>query len=141
MGNSTIQIHQGNFRCEKHGIQFTRGRPYKKNDNAHIEQKNWTHVRRVLGWDRYDTHEELDAINALYRGELRVMMNLFQPCVKLLRKERIGTKVRRYYDEAKTPIDRLLVASPTTPALTKLLGQRDTTDPFTLSQRIGLVKK
>ena len=64
------------------------------------------------------------------------MMNLFQPCVKLVRKERVCTKVRRYYDEAKTPIDRLLDARPTTPALTKLLGQRNTTDPFTLSQRI-----
>lgn len=134
-GSEFINHHLYRY-CEKHDIQFTRGRPYKKNDNAHIEQKNWTHVRRVLGWDRYDTQEELDAINALYRGELRLMMNLFQPCVKLLRKERVGTKVRRYYDEAKTPIDRLLDASPTTPALTKLQGQRNTTDPFTLSQRI-----
>jgi len=134
-GSEFINHHLCRY-CEKHDIQFTRGRPYKKNDNAHIEQKNWTHVRRVLGWDRYDTREELDAINALYRGELRVMMNLFQPCVKLVRKERVGAKVRRYYDEAKTPIDRLLDASPTTPALTKLLGQRNTTDPFTLSQRV-----
>jgi hypothetical protein len=134
-GSEFINYHLCRY-CEKHDIQFTRGRPYKKNDNAHIEQKNWTHVRRVLGWDRYDTREELDAMNALYRGELRVMMNLFQPCVKLVRKERVGTKVRRYYDEAKTPIDRLLDARPTTPALTKLLGQRNTTDPFTLSQRI-----
>lgn len=134
-GSEFINYHLCRY-CEEHDIQFTRGRPYKKNDNAHIEQKNWTHVRRVLGWDRYDTQKELDAMNTLYRGELRVMMNLFQPCVKLLRKERVGSKVRRYYDEAKTPIDRLLDTRPMTPALSKLLRQRDTTDPFTLSKRI-----
>jgi hypothetical protein len=134
-GSEFINYHLYRY-CQKHRIQFTRGRPYKKNDNAHIEQKNWTHVRRVFGWDRYDTREELDAINALYRGELGVMMNLFQPCVKLIRKERVGTKVRRYYDEAKTPLDRLISAAPSMPVLTKLLNQRETTDPFVLSRTI-----
>ncbi len=134
-GSEFINHHLFRY-CQDKGIQFTRGRPYKKNDNAHIEQKNWTRVRRVFGWDRYDTPEEQGAMNALYRGELGLMMNLFQPCVKLIRKERVGTKVRRYYDGAKTPLDRLLNASAATPILAKRLAERDTTDPFVLSRSI-----
>ncbi len=65
--------------CQAHEIQFTRGRPYKKDDNAHIEQKNWTHVRKLLGYVRYDTPLALAAINDLYRHELRVFQNLFLP--------------------------------------------------------------
>jgi len=64
-------------------MQFTRGRPYKKDDNAHIEQKNWTHVRRLLGYVRYDTPGAREAINDLYRNELRRFQNLFLPSVKL----------------------------------------------------------
>ena len=67
--------------CRAHDIQFTRGRPYKKDDNAPIEQKHWTHVRKLLGWERYATPEARDAVNGLYRDELRLMMNLFQPAV------------------------------------------------------------
>ena len=135
-GSEFINHHLRDY-CDKHDIQFTRGRPYKKNDNAHIEQKNWTHVRRVFGWDRYDTQEELDAMNALYRGQMGIMMNLFQPCVKLIRKERIGTKVRRYYDDAKTPLDRLVDSITVTPHITKLLRQRENIDPFNLSRDLN----
>lgn len=134
-GSEFINHHLYRY-CQKHRIQFTRGRPYKKDDNAHIEQKNWTHVRRILGWDRYDTHEQLEAINALYRGELRIMMNLFQPCVKLIRKERVGSKLRRIYDQAITPLDRLTQTSKTMPRITRLHKQRERTDPFTLSKSI-----
>ena len=76
--------------CRAHQIQFTRGRPYKKDDNAHVEQKNWTTVRKLLGWDRYDSLEAQAAINDLYRHEWRLMVNLYQPSVKLLRKMRVG---------------------------------------------------
>ena len=134
-GSEFINHHLYRY-CQKHRIQFTRGRPYKKDDNAHIEQKNWTHVRRIFGWDRYDTHEQLQAMNALYRGELRLMMNLFQPCVKLIKKERVGSKLRRRYDQARTPLDRLVQASQSTPAIVRLLKQRAATDPFTLSKTI-----
>src|SRR5438309_3267196 len=65
--------------CRQRQIQFTRGRPYKKDDNAHIEQKNWTHVRKLLGWLRYDSPEALEAVNDLFRHDLRLMMNLFPP--------------------------------------------------------------
>lgn len=76
-GAEFINLHLFRY-CEARAIQFTRGRPYKKDDNAHIEQKNWTHVRRLLGWHRYDSPQALAAINDLYRHELRLMMNLFQ---------------------------------------------------------------
>jgi len=134
-GSEFINYHLVGY-CDKHHIHFTRGRPYKKDDNAHIEQKNWTHVRRVFGWDRYDTRSQLDAMNALYRGELATMMNLFQPCVKLIRKERVGSKLRRRYDQARTPLDRLSECSKKTPAIARLTNRRTQTDPFTLSQNI-----
>ena len=94
--------------CDHHDIQFTRGRAYKKNDNAHIEQKNWTHVRKIMGYERYDSEEHLAAIHNLYRKKLRLMMNLFQPCVKLKKKERIGSKIKRSYESPATPLDRLI---------------------------------
>ena len=81
--------------CEQKQIQLTRGRPYKKNDNAHVEQKNWTHVRKLLGWERYDSERVVEAMNDLYRHERRLWMNLFLPSVKLVRKTRVGSKLRR----------------------------------------------
>lgn len=134
-GSEFINHHLVRY-CKKHCIQFTRGRPYKKDDNAHIEQKNWTHVRRIFGWDRYDTRAQLDAMNALYRGELYTMMNLFQPCVKLIGKKQIGARLRRYYDKARTPLDRLIEVQQSTPALTRLVVRREKTDPFILSASI-----
>jgi len=123
--------------CRKRRIQFTRGRPYKKNDNAHIEQKNWTHVRRLIGWDRYDSSSAVGLMNDLYRNELRLMMNLFQPSVKLIRKERIGSRLKRVYDSPQTPLDRLR-ACPGIPKakVAALLRLRETTDPFHLAKTI-----
>ena len=137
-GSEFINHHLVRY-CAKHRIHFTRGRAYKKDDNAHIEQKNWTHVRRIFAWDRYDSREQQDAMNHLYRGDLRFMMNLFQPCVKLKTKTRVGSKLRRHYDRATTPLDRLLQTSPQTAAtiaLNKLTTQRESTDPFALSHTI-----
>ena len=81
-GSEFINYHLKAF-CDQKQIQFTRGRPYKKDDNAHIEQKNWTHVRKILGYLRYDSPKALDAINNLYRQELRILQNLFLPSMKL----------------------------------------------------------
>lgn len=100
--------HHLRAHCQTHGIQFTRGRPYKKDDNAHIEQKNWTHVRKLLGYERYDSAAALTAINALYE-DLRLLQNLFLPSVKLREKCRIGARLTRRYDTARTPLDRLRV--------------------------------
>lgn len=134
-GSEFINYHLVRY-CQKHDIQFTRSRPYKKDDNAHIEQKNWTHVRRIFGWDRFDNRAQLDVLNELYRHQLRSMMNLFQPCVKLVEKVRVGSRIRRRYDKAKTPLNRLIEAGALTPAVSKLIDQRAQTDPFVLSKHI-----
>ncbi|MBI3291740.1 MAG: integrase, partial [Elusimicrobia bacterium] len=79
-GEEFINWHLLRFcRKSRPQIEFTRGRAYKKDDNAHVEQKNWTHVRQVFGWDRYDTEEALHAMNDLYEHELRWFQNFFQP--------------------------------------------------------------
>ena len=123
--------------CKQQKIQFTRGRPYKKDDNAHIEQKNWTHVRKLLGWDRYDTQAAPDAINALYGKEWRLMMNLFQPSVKLIGKKRVGSRLLRKYDVATTPLDRLLSCGQgDAEKLQHLLLLRSRLDPFRLAETI-----
>jgi hypothetical protein len=93
---------------QQHRLAFTRSRPMRKNDNAYIEQKNYTHVRRPLDYLRYDTEQELRIINHLYRKELRLFKNFFQPVMKLKRKDRIDGHLRRVYEQAKTPYQRLL---------------------------------
>lgn len=135
-GSEFINHHLFRY-CETRDIQFTRGRPYKKDDNAHIEQKNWMNVRKLLGWDRYESPAALAAINDLYDHELRLMMNLFQPSVKLQRKTRVGARVRRVYDAPQTPLDRLLATKDVDRAtLQALQRQRARLDPFALADTI-----
>src|SRR6266540_2179966 len=123
--------------CRTGQIQFTRGRPYKKDDNAHIEQKNWTHVRKLIGWDRYDSPAAVGLLNDLYRHELRLMMNLFQPSVKLMKKERVGSRLKRIYHVPQTPLERLLAHPEADPMkLAELVRLRDSTDPFMLARTI-----
>jgi len=93
--------------CRDTSLKRFRSRPNKKNDQAHIEQKNGTHVRRLMGWDRFDTEEAVEAMNDLYRNEWRLLSNLFLPSVKLARKIRVGSRIKRVYGAAKTPLDRL----------------------------------
>ena len=106
-GPEFINYHLINY-CEKENLEFTRSRPRKKNDNAYIEQKNWTHVRKVFGYFRYDTDEELILMNSLYEKELRLYKNFFSPVMKLKEKERVGGRVKRKYDTPKTPYQRLI---------------------------------
>ena len=135
-GSEFINFHLLKY-CRRARIQFTRGRPYKKDDNAHIEQKNWTHVRKLLGYLRYDSEPALEAINWLYRNELRLLQNLFMPSVKLVGKERVGSKLRRRYDRARTPLERLLEQPKADQAaLARLVALRNGLDPFTLSQAV-----
>jgi len=138
-GSEFINTHLFNFcqqRPEGRAIQFTRSRAYKKDDNAHIEQKNWTHVRKLLGWDRYDTLEALQAINQLYE-ELRIFQNLFQPSMKLSTKIRKGSRLIRRYDKPLTPFERVLKSpEPTPKKLQVLQSALRSTDPFQLSCRI-----
>ena len=109
-GSEFINQHLWDY-CQAQELQFTRGRPYKKDDNAHIEQKNWTHVRRLLGYVRYDSPGGAGRDPDPYRGELRLFQNLFLPSVKLPRKERVGARVRRRYDAPQTPLDRVLACA------------------------------
>ena len=94
--------------CAKEKLEFTRSRPGHKNDNAYIEEKNWTHVRKVLGYLRYDTVEEIAIIRNLYRHELRLYKNFFQPVMKLVHKERIGGRIKRKYGTPMTPHQNLI---------------------------------
>jgi len=122
--------------CGRRRIQFTRGRPYKKDDNAHIEQKNWTHVRKVLGYDRYDSEPALTAINAVY-ADLRLLQNVFLPTVKLVAKERIGARVRRRYDRPQTPLERVRQSTSRHQGrVAALVALQTTLDPFILARRI-----
>ncbi len=137
-GSEFINDHLYRY-CQVQQIQFTRGRPYKKDDNAHIEQKNWTHVRRLLGYLRYDSRAALEAINDLYRNELRLFQNLFLPSVKLERKVRVGSRLRRHYEAPQTPFQRLCACPPAVfhpDRVAELKRLRDTLDPFALSHTI-----
>ena len=135
-GSEFINDHLFRY-CRSRAIQFTRGRPYKKDDNAHIEQKNWTHVRRILGYIRYDTAAAREAIDDLYRNELRLFQNLFLPSVKLERKERIGSRLIRHYQAPQTPFQRVAASPVADPErVAELRRQRETFDPFELSAAI-----
>jgi len=108
-GSEFINAHLLRY-CEQNQITFTRSRPYRKNDSCFVEQKNWSVIRRAVGYGRYDTDKELNILNELY-SYLRLYVNFFQPVRKLIKKERMGSKVSKTYDEAKTPYRRVL-ASP-----------------------------
>jgi hypothetical protein len=93
--------------CREEKITFTRGRVGRKNDNAYVEQKNWSVVRRAVGYWRYDSPEQLDLLNTLY-ARLRLYINFFLPVMKLEEKVRVGSKVKRVYDDPQTPYARAL---------------------------------
>ena len=93
--------------CLNEKITFTRSRPYKKNDQAHVEQKNWSVVRHTVGYDRWETEQEFALLERVY-DDLRLYVNCFQPSFKLIAKERIGNRTIKRYDTAKTPYQRVL---------------------------------
>ncbi|MGH7404385.1 MAG: integrase catalytic domain-containing protein [Candidatus Methylomirabilales bacterium] len=95
--------------CQREGIRFTRGRPYKKNDQAYAEQKVWAIVRRLVGYDRYSTRAAFDQLDRLYEL-LRLYTNFFQPTAKLRSKTRRGPRLIKRFDPARTPYQRLLHA-------------------------------
>ena len=135
-GSEFINWHLQRW-CQQNQIQLTRGRPYKKDDNAHIEQKNWTHVSKLLGCERYDSRAAVEAMNDLNRQELRLWLNLYLPSVKLVKKVRVGSKVRRVYDAPQTPLERVMASasahSNQIAALKKLWASLD---PFQLGKVI-----
>ena len=118
-------------------MRITARNSSKKDDNAHVEQKNWTYVRKLLGWDRYDSRAAVEAINDLYRHELRLWLNLYLPSVKLVKKVRVGSKLRRVYDAAQTPFQRVLASPQADPAkVAQLQALMATLDPFELAKVI-----
>jgi hypothetical protein len=121
----------------KRPIQFTRSRAYKKDDNAHVEQKNWTHVRQWLGYDRLDSPDLVPLMNELYTSEWRLFLNFFCPSVKLIEKKRVASKTVKRYDKPKTPYQRIL-ESPEISAETKraLREQFKTLNPFVLRKAL-----
>jgi len=107
-GSEFINWHMVKY-CDKKNLFFTRSRPDRKNDNAYVEQKNNTHIRQRLGYGRYNTKEQLNIINDLYRNELRLFDNFFRPVMKIKSKEKINNSVcKKTYDTAQTPYQRLL---------------------------------
>jgi len=92
----------------KRPIDFTRSRPYQKNDNAHVENKNWTHIRQYLGYQRFEKIELVKLMNDLYQNEWNLYFNFFMPSVKLISKQRIGSKTIKIHDKPKTPAQRLI---------------------------------
>lgn len=94
--------------CLANNIEFTRGRPYQKNDNAHIEQKNYTHVRKLVGYKRLDKEHQLKKMNDLYWSEWDFYKNFFIPNKKLIEKKRVEAKIVKKYDLPRTPYQRLM---------------------------------
>mgnify|MGYP001562759313 CR=1 FL=1 len=135
-GGNILNIHVYNY-AQENGIAMSRSRPYKKNDNCFVEQKNSTHVRQVVGYLRYDTKEEQEIMSDLYRNELRLYKNFFQPVMKLSSKERIKGKIHKKQGAAMTPYKRLMTSS-AVPETAKIQLQKlyDSLNPAQLKRSI-----
>lgn len=126
--------------CRRHRIQMSRSRPYQKNDNAWVEQKNWTHVRKVVGYRRFTTEAECAILGALYEA-LADFRNFFQPAMKLKEKVRVGGKIRRVYEPPRTPYQRVLELGQLKPKQRRHLEQRyRSLDPVELRRRIDQLR-
>lgn len=124
--------------CQHHHVRFTRGRPYRKNDQAWVEQRNGLLVRRLVGYDRYSSRAALTVLHRLY-ALLRVQHNFFRPVRKLVSKRRVGSKVIKHYDAAQTPYQRVLAAGVLTADQRLALEQQvRALDPISLARDIQL---
>jgi hypothetical protein len=122
-------------RSEQNKVEFTRSGPYKKNDNAHVEQKNWTHVRQIFGYYRFDNPKIVMLMNDLYANELSSLMNFFYPCIKLIEKVRIKSSIKKKYDKAQTPYQRLMASNCLNEKQKAILSAKfKSMDPFLLQQ-------
>jgi len=139
-GSEFINAHLKRY-CEEHGITFTRSRPYRKNDSCYVEQKNWTAVRKYAGYFRYEGEEQLLLLNRLYEA-LCLYLNFFQPQARLREKVREGSRVKKRYDEPKTPYQRIL-EDPEVDEITKrkLGRQYRKLNPAQLMREIGSLQR
>ncbi len=134
-GSEFINAHLLSY-CLKNEITFTRSRAYKKNDSCFVEQKNYSVVRRNVGYSRYDTDEELYLLNELY-VYLDSYINYFQPVLKLASKTRVGSKVSKKYDKARTPFRRVLESKSIDDKIKKSLKREyDSLNPAELKRKI-----
>ena len=118
-------------------VQFTRSRPYHKDDNAHVEQKNWTQVRQWLGYSRFDNPDVVPLLNDLFRNEWRLYHNFFMPSVKLLEKKQVAAKTIKRYDKSKTPYQRALESPDVETSVKRTLKEQfETLNPFWLRKAI-----
>ncbi len=127
------KIH--NYLCKGriNPVKMVRRRPNKKNDNAHVEQKNFTHVRQIFGYDRLDDQVMVALMNEIYCAYWNKLHNFFIPTMKLVERTRIGGRIQKKYDQPKTPFDRI-IENPEVPAWAKksLFEQKKCYDPFKL---------
>ncbi len=130
-GSEFINDHLYRY-CKEEQITFTRGRAGKQNDGAHVEQKNWSVVRRAVGYHRYDTLDQLDLLNRLY-AVMHFYVNFFLPVAKLKEKSRVGGKTKKRYDDPLTPYARAL-RSPDVSDERKALLLRETYELLDLVQ-------
>ena len=125
------------FTDRKRPVGFTRSRPYHKNDNAHIENKNWTNVRQYLGYERFDEARLVHLLNDLYQNEWTDYFNFFIPSVKLIEKKRINSKIKKIHDGASTPYHRLINSIHTDPRLKEQLKAKfKTLNPFEIQSKM-----
>jgi len=118
-------------------VKFTRSRPYHKDDNGHIEQKNWTHVRQLLGYDRLEDPALIEEINNLYVKVWEPLHNYFMPSAKLITKDRHGAKLKRCHNLPQTPCDRLLASDDISKETKRLLiERRSELDPIELGNEV-----
>lgn len=138
-GTEFINGHLYRYAQEEH-LEFSRSRPYEKNDNYLVEQKNGRVVRRHIGYLRHDTERELTILNELY-GLLAMYHNFFQPVMKLVEKERVGSKIKRTFAKAQTPY-QMVIQSPTVDNKTKqrLIKQYESLNPAELKRQIDAKK-
>jgi hypothetical protein len=125
------------FFDRKNRVEFVRRRPYKKNDNAHVEQKNWTHVRELFGYERFDAESQVEFMNDIYKRLWNPLWNFFTPVMKLKTKTRVGGKIIKTYDEPTTPYQRLINSNMLSEEqLAKLQAQFKKLNPFELKREL-----
>jgi hypothetical protein len=117
---------------------MTRSRPYKKDDNAHVEQKNWTHIRQWFGYERHDNPAVVELINQLTKGPYGQLLNFFHASLKLESKEKKDGRVRRTYGEAQTPLARVLASAQVSQGTkVRLRAEKGRLNPFALKQEVS----
>lgn len=125
------------FQLRSDPVQFTRSRPYHKDDNAHVEQKNWTHVRQLFGYYRIENHCLIEKMNDVYKNECSLLHNYFYPTMKLVEKCRVAAKIKKKHDKPQTPYQRIMTSEHVDPSQKECLAAiYNTLNPFELKSNL-----